>query len=361
MIRLAEPYISDEIKRKILEVIDSKQYVDGRYTRMFEEAFARYIGVKNAVAVSSGTSALFLILKALGVGPGDKVATPSFTFIATVSQAVELGAEPVFIDVDWETMTLDPEDLERKMDPSVKVVIPVHLFGHPADLGPIIEVAEKYGAYVVEDAAQAHGAMYRGRRVGGVGDIGYFSLYPSKNMGVYGEGGVVTTDDDELAERIRSLKNHGIRDGEFRMFGYNMKFNEIGAVVAIEQLRLLDSWNERRRENAAIYTEAFSDLEIETPVEKDWAYHVYNLYTIKTGARERIREALRRRGVATGIYYDRPVHTLEIVRERFGYTRLPITEELARMVISLPVHPMLRRGDIEAVVEGVREAHQPPP
>ncbi len=361
MIRLAEPYISDEIKEKILEVIDSKQYVDGRYTREFEERFAGYIGVKHAVAVSSGTSALFLILRALGIGRGDKVAVPSFTFIATVSQAVELGAEPVFIDVDPETMTLDPADLEKKLDSSVKAVIPVHLFGHPADLDPIIEVAEKHGAHLIEDAAQAHGARYRGRRVGGIGHVGYFSLYPSKNMGVYGEGGVITTNDDELAERIRSLKNHGIRNGEFVMFGYNMKFNEIGAVVALEQLRLLDSWNERRRENASIYTEAFGDLELETPIEKEWAYHVYNLYTLKTSARDGIREALSKRGVATGIYYDRPVHTLNIVRERFGYTKLPITEELAKRVISLPVHPMLTRDDLERVIDGVREALQTPP
>ncbi len=361
MIRLAEPYISDEIKEKILEVIDSKQYVDGRYTREFEERFANYIGVKHAVAVSSGTSALFLILRALGIGRGDKVAVPSFTFIATASQAVELGAEPVFIDVDPETMTLDPYDLEKKMDPTVKAIIPVHLFGHPADLDPVIELAEKYGAYVIEDAAQAHGARYKGKRVGGIGHVGYFSLYPSKNMGVYGEGGVITTDDEELAQRIRSLKNHGIRNGEFVMFGYNMKFNEIGAVVALEQLRLLESWNKKRRENASIYTEAFRDLDIETPIEREWAYHVYNLYTLKTGSRDRIRKVLMERGVATGVYYDRPIHTLEIVRERFGYTRLPITEDLAKKVISLPVHPLLTGDDLETVIKGVREALQTSP
>ncbi len=361
-IRLAEPYVDDEIKKKVLEVIQSKQYVDGRYTRMFEKRFASYIGVKEAVAVSSGTSSLYLILKALSIGKGDKVAVPSFTFIATASQVVEVGATPIFIDVDPITMTMDPEDLRRKMDDTVKAVIPVHIFGHPADLKPILEVAEEFGAVVIEDAAQAHGAKYRGAKVGGVAHVGYFSLYPSKNMGVYGEGGIVTTNDTELASIIRSLKNHGLVDGEVKRFGYNMKFSEINAVVALNLLDKLDNWNERRRRNARIYDEELGGLDdLETPVEMDWAYHVYNLYTIKSPRRDTIAETLRKREIGFGIYYSKPIHMMDIVVERFGYTKLPVTEELSKKVLSLPVHQFLGREDIELVVEAVREAlHSPP-
>ncbi len=355
MIRLAEPYVDETIKDKILEVIESKMYVDGKYTREFENLFSRYIGVRNAVAVSSGTSALYLILKALNIGKGDYVAVPSFTFISTVSQVVEVGAKPIFIDVEYDTMCMDPEDLEKKMNRDVKAIIPVHLFGHPADLDPIIEMAEKYGAYIIEDSAQAHGSRYRGRKVGGIGHIGYFSLYPSKNLGVYGEGGVITTDDDELARRIRRLKNHGIENGEIVEFGYNFKFNEINAVVALESLKYLDRWNDRRRNIAEIYNEELSELDIEIPVEKEYAYHVYNLYTIKTYKREKLIRKLREKGISYGIYYDKPVHTLDIVKRLFKPPRLPNTERLKDIVLSIPIHPFLRDGEIRYIIDSIRE------
>ena len=346
-VRLAEPYVDDEIRQAVLEVIDSRNYVDGEYTRRFEEMFSNYIGVKESVAVSSGTSSLYLILKALGVGKGDKVAVPSFTFIATASQVVEVGATPIFIDVDLDTMTMDPNDLETKMDDDVKAVIPVHLFGHPADLEHIVEVSEKYGAYVIEDAAQAHGALYKDSKVGGLGDVGYFSLYPSKNLGVYGEGGIVTTNDVELAEKIRALKNHGIVDGEIKMFGYNMKFSEINAVVAIHQLEKLDNWNNIRRRNARLYNERLSkSQDLEIPIEKEWALHVYNLYTIKTLFRDKVAEALKRENISYGIYYSKPIHMMNIVRERFGYVKLRNTEKLKDLVISIPVHQFLSEENV---------------
>lgn len=357
-IRIAEPYVDEIIKKKIIEVIESKSYVEGRYTREFEEKFSRYLGVKYAVTVSSGTSSLFLILKALDIGPGDKVAVPDFTFIATLSQVVLLGAKPLLVDVDYETMCMDPDDLKKKMDHDVKAVIPVHLFGHPAPMDEIIGIAKEYGAYVIEDAAQAHGAKYKGRYVGGIGDAGYFSLYPSKNMGVYGEGGVVTTNDEELAMRIRRLKNHGMEGGEIKEFGYNMKFNEINAVVAIETLKHLNEWNERRRRNAELYNEYLSGVELELPIERDYAYHVYNLYTVKTDRRNRLANELRKEGIGYGIYYEKPLHRLEIVKEMVEECSYPVSEKLSRKVISLPVHPFLKESDIMKVVDVVKKVHR---
>jgi len=356
-IRLAEPYIDEKIKRKILDVIDSKHYVEGRYTREFEEKFSGYIGVRYSIAVSSGTSSLLLILRALDIGPGDKVAVPDFTFIATLSQGVLLGAKPVLIDVDYETMCMDPDDLKKKMDYKVKAVIPVHLFGHPAPMDEILEIAKEYGAYVIEDAAQAHGAKYKGRYVGGIGDVGYFSLYPSKNMGVYGEGGIITTNDEEIARRVRRLKNHGVEDGEIKEFGYNMKFNEINAVVALETLKYLPEWNERRRRNAELYREYLSGIDIRLPTQREYAYHVYNLYTIKTGRRDELAKELKKEGIGYGIYYDKPLHKLEIVKELIGEKSLPVSDKLSREVISLPVHPFLSQSDIEKVSKVVKKVH----
>ncbi len=356
-IRIAEPYIDNKIKEKILEVIDSKQYVEGKYTQEFEEKFSRYIGVKHSITVSSGTSSLLLILKALDIGPGDKVAVPDFTFIATLSQPVLLGAKPVLIDVDYETMCMDPDDLKKKMDYKVKAVIPVHLFGHPAPMDEIIEIAKEYGAYVIEDAAQAHGAKYKDRYVGAIGDVGYFSLYPSKNMGVYGEGGVITTNDDNIARRVRRLKNHGFENGEVVEFGYNMKFNEINAVVALETLKHLHHWNTERRRNAEIYNDYLSGLDLKLPIEREYAYHVYNLYTIKTSRRDKLANELKREGIAYGIYYEKPLHSLNVVKELLGKHRLPISEILSREVISLPVHPFLNPSDIEEISRIVKRVH----
>ena len=357
-IRLAEPYIDEDIKEKILEVIDSKSYVEGKYTKEFENKFAKYIGVKNAVTTSNGTSSLFLILKALDIGPGDKVAVPSFTFIATLSQVVLAGAKPILIDVDYETMCMDPEDLEAKMNEDVKAIIPVHLFGHPAPMDEIIEIADKYGSYVIEDAAQAHGAKYKGRKVGSIGYVSYFSFYPSKNLGVYGEGGIVTTDDDELAARIKRLKNHGIQDGEIREFGYNMKFNELGAVVANETLKYLDRWNDQRRRNARLYNEFLSNLDMELPMEKDYAYHVYNLYTIKTEYRSRLKDFLSNHSIASGIYYDKPLHKLSIVEEIVGKQTLRTSERLSEKVLSLPVHPFLNEDKIRYICDTIEEFYR---
>lgn len=353
-INIAEPYIDEKIKYKILEIIDSKYYVEGKYTREFEEKFSRYIGVKHSITVSSGTSSLFLILKALDIGPGDKVAVPDFTFIATLSQGILLGAKPVLIDVDYETMCIDPDDLRRKFDESVKAVIPVHLYGHPAPMDEIIEIAEEYSAYVIEDAAQAHGAEYRGRKVGSIGEVGYFSLYPSKNLSVYGEGGVITTNNDELAARIRRLKNHGIEDGIIKEFGYNMKFNEINAVVALETLKYIDEWNEGRRRNAGLYNGELSNLDVELPVEREYAYHVYNLYTIKSLKRDEIASELDKEGIGYGIYYREPLHMLEIIRTLYGEIKLEVSRELSNRVLSLPVHPFLHPEDIIYISEVIK-------
>lgn len=355
MIPLFRIRVEDDVREAIDRVLESGRYVLGEETRLFEEEFARYIGVKYAVATSSGTSSLFLILKALNISDGDEVIVPSYTFIASISPVLMVNAKPVFVDVDYDVMTIDPGHIEERISSKTKAIIVVHLFGHPANLDPIIEIADKYGLYVIEDAAEAHGAMYKRRRVGSYGYVGFFSFYPTKNLPVYGDGGMVVTNDRDLAEKIRLLRHHGqVRREEYRFLGYNMKMSEIHAAIGRVELRKLDSRNERRRKLARIYDEELNGV-VEIPVEKEWAYHVYHLYTIKSESRDKLARYLMEHNVETGIYYQKPANKYEVFNEEIRKLHFEVAERLTKRVLSLPMSHNHTEEEILTVSKLIRE------
>ncbi|MCS7116070.1 MAG: DegT/DnrJ/EryC1/StrS family aminotransferase [Nitrososphaerales archaeon] len=356
-IKLAEPMISDEEKEAIFKVLSSGRFVMGEQNRYFEREFANFLGIKYAVAVSSGTAALHLALLACGVKEGDEVITVSHTFVSTVSMIIACGAKPVLVDIDPKFYTMDPNEVEKAITNKTKAIIPVHLYGHPVDLDPIMEIAEKHGLYVIEDAAQAHGAEYKGKKVGGLGHIGCFSFYPSKNMMVGGEGGMVVTDDEDLERDIRMLANHGRSDKDtFVKLGYNYRMSEIHAAIGRIQLMKLKNMNEIRRRIARRYSKGFEGINgLITPIEAPWAYHVYHIYAIRCNNRDRLREWLNARYIETGIHYRLPVHHQPFYTSlQLPSYKLPFTEEVTKTVLSLPIHPNLKDDDIDYIIENVR-------
>ncbi|WP_456481825.1 DegT/DnrJ/EryC1/StrS family aminotransferase [Methanopyrus sp.] len=371
-IPIAQPILGDEEVRAVTEVLRSGQLAQGPRVEEFEREFARFVGCEHCVATSSGTTALQLALESAGLGPGDLAIVPSFTFIATANAALHAGADVAFVDIDLETYCMDPHSLEevvkllkdRVLRPRTVVVIPVHLYGHPADMDPILEIAEEHDLVVIEDAAQAHGAEYKGRKVGSLGDAACFSFYPTKNM-TTGEGGAITTDDGELAERARMLRSHGERERYDHVeLGYNFRMTDIAAAIGIVQLRKLEEFNERRRENARYYLKELADLEplIELPTEKSWAKHVYHQFTIRVNVeelsctRDEFAEALRAEGVDCAVHYPTPLHRQPVYLRRGYYaTELPKSERAAETVLSIPVHPGLSEEDRRDVVEAVEK------
>ena len=350
-----------EFRAAIEEVIDSGAFAGGPFVARFEEDFAAYCDCRHALGVGSGTEALWLSLLALGVGPGDEVLTVPITFMATAEAITYCGAKPVFVDIDDSTYTMDPSALEQAITKRTKAIIPVHLFGQPADMDPILEVARAHGLFVIEDAAQAHGAKYKGRRVGSLGDAGCFSFYPGKNLGAFGEAGAVVTGSDELQEKIRILRDHGqIRKYHHTMVGWNCRMDGIQAAVLRIKLRHLDKGNELRRSHAAHYDRALSWLEgIVTPFEDRYARHVYHIYAIRVSERDEVIRRLAEMGIACGIHYPVPVH-LQKAYQNLGYEAgaFPIAEQAAKEFVSLPMFPELTPAQIEMVAEGVKEALQ---
>lgn len=350
--------IRDEISREIEKVVESGRFILGENVEAFEEEFAGYCGVKYGVGVASGSDALALSLKSLGVGRGDEVITVPNTFVATADAISRNGGRPVFVDVDPETYTMDVSKVEDKVTRKTKAIVPVHLYGHPADMRPIKEMSEKYGLSAVEDACQAHGAECRGEKVGSLGDVACFSFYPSKNLGAFGEGGMVVTDNEELASRIRMIRNYGQRKKYFHDFiGCNSRLDEIQAAILRVKLRHLDEWNERRRENAKLYNELLSG--VETPTESEFARHVYHLYVIKSENRNMLQKVLRLNGVSTGIHYPIPIH-LQKAYSHLGHKKgdFAITEGCADRILSLPMFPELTETEIKFVSDGVYNAIQ---
>lgn len=346
-IPLVKVYMDDDIKKAVMEALDSGWYILHEKVRAFERKFADFCGVKNAVCVSSGTAAIFLSLLALDIKHGDEVIIPSFSFIATATPVIAVGAKPVFVDIDPETYTIDPEKTRKALTKRTKAIMPVHLYGHPANMDPINEIAEENSLYIIEDACQAHGAEYKGRRVGGIGHIACFSFYPSKNMTVCGDGGAVATNNNEIAEKIRKLRDHGRLDKYvFDLVGYNLRFNEIQAAIGIKQLEKLPHWNETRRKIAKMYNKLLEDLVI-TPVEAPWAKHVYHVYVIRTEKRDRLMEFLKRQGISTLVHYPVPIHRQPAIISVLGaQTRLKNTEKLAKEVLSVPMHPKLTKDEV---------------
>ena len=348
----------NELISAIREVMDCSAFAGGPFVERFEREFATYCDAKYAIGVGNGTDALWLALLALGIGPGDEVITVPNTFVATAEAIMGCQAHPVFVDVDEETFTLDPAELEQRLTPRTKAIIPVHLFGQPADMSPILQFANAHGLFVVEDAAQAHGALYNGRKAGTLGDAGCFSFYPGKNLGAFGEAGAVVTNDANLAERVRALRDHGqSRKYYHTLRGWNCRMDGIQAAVLSVKLRHLEQANLLRRRCASLYNEAFADTEnVVTPFEAYYARHVYHIYAIRVQGRDELQRFLEANGIGCGIHYPIPIHLQEAWRNGDPKGAFPIAENLAEELLSLPMFPELTEDQIEYVVHCVREA-----
>ena len=348
--------LKNELLAAVADVFEGMQLFLGPNVRALEEEFAAYCHAAHAIGLNSGTDALILGLRAADVGPGDEVVTVSHTFFADTEAIALVGATPVFVDVEPDTWNMDPGKLEAAITPRTKAVIPVHLCGQPADMAPILEIARRHELFVLEDACQAHGAEYRGRRVGSIGDAGCFSFYCSKNLGAFGEGGALVTNDDQLAARVRRLRDHGSdRRYEHAEIGTNARLDEVQAAMLRVKLRHLDDWNARRQANAAAYGEALADTGLELPTARPDRTHVYHLYVVQGPRRDALKAYLGERGIATGVHYPIPGHLQPAARPwSKGPGSLPITERLSERVLSLPMYPELAAEQIAYVADCIR-------
>ncbi|MEN6626053.1 MAG: DegT/DnrJ/EryC1/StrS family aminotransferase [Candidatus Sumerlaeia bacterium] len=348
--------LKPQVDAAIGRVLENSSFTLGPEVAAFEQEFAACCQARHAIGVNSGTSALHLALLAAGIGPGDEVIAPSMTFVATTAAIVYSGARPVLVDIDPDSRTIDPGLIERAVTRRTKAIVPVHLYGQPADMDPILEIARHRGLIVIEDACQAHGAEYKGRRVGSIGDLGCFSFYPGKNLGAYGEGGAVTTNNDRFDATIRMLRDWGAaRKYHHELKGYNYRMEGIQGAILRVKLPHLESWTEARRAHAARYDALFAgSAEVQTPSPMAYARHVYHIYGIRVARREPLQRALQERGIATGIHYPIPVH-LSGAYADLGYKRgdLPVTEQLADEELSLPMYPELTGEQVQAVAEAV--------
>jgi dTDP-4-amino-4,6-dideoxygalactose transaminase len=352
-IPLSRPPVDDEVKQAVLSVIDSRQYILGPQCQAFEDELAHYVGVGHCVLTSSATAALWLGLRALGVKAGDEILVPSHTAFPTVEAICFAEATPVFVDADpWYTM--DAADAAARVTPRTVGMVPVHLYGQPVDVAAIRELAGRLGLWMLEDCAQAHGAAWHGRKVGGFGRAGVFSFYPSKNLTVMGDGGALVTDDDELAARCRRLRDHGRASKYLHSeIGFNLRFNEIQAAIGRVLLRRLDAANERRRALAARYQRGLAGLPLALPSERAGARHVYHLYVVRTPRRQALAAHLEARGIQTGVHYPVPAH-LQPAVDPFMPPALPATERLVDEILTLPISAGHTDAEIDAVVDAVR-------
>lgn len=357
MIPLSKPVITEEMKKKVQEVFDSGRFIKGPKVKEFEDGFAKYCGgVRYGAAVSSGTAAIYLALRALDVKRGDEVICPSHSFIATAEPILMIGAKPVFADIGAD-YNLDLDDLEERITERTKAVICVHLYGQMCDMDRLVELTERHGLYLIEDAAQAHGAEYNGKKSGSFGDIACFSFFPSKNMTVAGDGGMTVTNDEELDARVKALRDHGRdyrrKDGKFSStsLGLNFRMSEISAVVGMVQLKHLDGWIKKRREIASWYNELL-DGAVDKPKEFERRKHAYHLYVIRNKERAKLKEFLYSNGIESGIHYPLAIHQQPIFS---GTWNLPRTEKACREILSLPVYPGLKKEEVEFVSEKVNE------
>ena len=355
MIHIAKPLIGPEEKQAVMDVLDSGIIAQGPRVKAFEEAFAAMCGSKHAVATTSGTTALHVALLAHGIGKGDEVITPSFTFIASANSILYTGAVPIFVDIDPFTFNIDPNKIEALITEKTKAIMLVHLFGLVCDMDPIMEIARKHNLIVIEDACQSHGASYRGQKAGTFA-TGAFSLYPTKNM-TSGEGGMITTSDDTIDDNCRVIRNHGMRVRYYHdELGYNSRMTDVHAAIGLAQLGKLDEFNSKRQKNAAFFNENLKG--VGTPHTPEGHTHVFHQYTIRVldGKRDGLIDHLTKNGIGTGIYYPVPTHKQKLYVEELGYdVTLIETEKAAEEVISLPVHPSLTQADREAIVDAVNQ------
>jgi dTDP-4-amino-4,6-dideoxygalactose transaminase len=359
LVDLVRQYLSirKEIDSAIEGVVESGSFIQGSNMKSFENEFAEYLGVKHAMSVGSGTDALRLAVEAAGIKNNDEVVSVAHTFASTVYAIVQNGGRPVLVDVCKETFTIDPILVAKAIGPKTKALLPVHIYGQPADMAELTEIAEKTNLIVIEDAAQAHGAVYAGRKAGSIGKIGCFSFYPSKNLGAYGDGGMVVTESDELAEKIRLLREYG-QESKYRhlTLGYNSRLDELQAAILRVKLKHLDQWNSQRRDHARSYSEKLGGLGswVGTPQEGRNRKHVYHIYAITVKRRDDIRRFLAKNGVSTGVHYPTALHKQPVFSVlSLPRPKLPVTELLADEEVSLPMFPELREDEINLVVEAI--------
>jgi len=352
-IPLSRPPIDDEIKGAVLKAIDSRQYILGPECRAFEDEFAVYNGAKHAVLTSSGTAAIWMLVKAFGAGPGDEVLVPAHTAFPTVEAICFAGATPVFVDVD-DTYTVDVRDAAAKVTPRTVGFVPVHLYGQSADLPAIQALCAKHALWLLEDCAQAHGAEWQGKKVGGFGRAGAFSFYPSKNLNVMGDGGLLVTNDDAVAARCRQLRDHGRLNKDVHAeVGFNLRFNDIQAAVGRVLLRRLDAMNDQRRRLAARYAAGLAGLELRLPTERPGARHVYHLYVVATPRRDALAQYLKERGIATGIHYPMACHRQPAVAH-LKAPDLAVTDQIVRQILTLPISAGHTEAEADEVAVAVR-------
>ena len=346
----------DEIFHVLREILESSQYILGAKVSEFEKKVAVYHGVREAIGVASGTDALHLAIDALGIGEGDEVITTPFTFFATVEAILYTGATPVFVDVEPDTLNIDVSQIEANITGKTKALLPVHLFGHPADMRTILNIAKKHRLKMIEDCAQSFGAEANGKKVGSIGDAGCFSFYPSKNLGGYGDGGMIILNSTRVADTIRELRNHGSR-GSYRhkRVGFNSRLDEIQAGILLVKLIRIDEYNRKRRQNASFYNNLLAD-KVKCPVEKKGAYHVYHQYTIMSRKRDEIQQKLKENGISSVIYYPVPLH-LQKALKFLGYQKgdFPVTEKAAKEVLSLPMYPELEESAIIKISKIIKD------
>lgn len=348
-------FLKSEMDTVIQDVMDNSDFIMGNRVKNFEEQFAKFCSTRFGIACSSGTTALHLALIACDVGQGDEVIVPSHTFIATGTAVCHSGATPVFAEIDSDTYTISPSRLKVVITEKTKAIIPVHLYGQCADMDPILDIAREHNLKIIEDAAQAHGAKYKGRKAGTMGDVGAFSFYPGKNLGAYGDGGMVVTNHETVAEHLRMLADHGRKNKyEHEIIGYNYRLDALQAAVLSVKLRHLDAWSKARRQLAHRYNELLDNVPVQTPAEKFG--HVYHLYVIQCDDRNGLSDVLREQGIATGIHYPIPLHLQPCFQNipTAGQGKLPVTEKLAERILSLPIFPELTVEQQHRVVETTR-------
>lgn len=349
--------LKTEILEGIAHSLEGMQLFLGENVQALEREFSQYCDAKHGIGVSDGTAALHIILRALEIGAGDEVITVSHTFIATAEAILLTGAKPVFVDIDPDTCLMDVSQVEAKITPHTKAILPVHLYGQTVDMDPLLEIAARHGLRVIEDACQAHGAEYKGRRAGSLGDAAAFSFYFSKNLGAYGEGGFITTQDDEIARRVRMIRDHGSGQRYHHdILGFNARLDELQAVVLRAKLPHLDDWNDLRRSHAHSYCQLLQELPVKVPVERPGNLHVFHLFVLRTPQRDAMLDSIRKNGVGAGIHYPVPIH-LQKSMSHLGYApgSLPVTERVVGEIISLPMYADLTQDMLEYVATTIQQ------
>ena len=349
--------IKEEVQQAIQEVLESGWFVLGENVAAFEREFASYCGVRFGIGVGSGTEALHLALLACGIQPGDEVITVPNTAVPTLSAISFAGAIPVLVDIRPDSYNMDPSKIEAKISPRTRAILPVHLFGQAADLDPILEIANKYQLKVVEDACQAHGTEYKGKKVGTFGHAAAFSFYPTKNLGAYGDGGMVVTNDEQVFNKVWLLRNYGQKERYYHSIkGYNSRLDELQAAILRVKLKRLDAWNEARRKLASLYNQLLKESGVVTPQEMEYGKHIYHLYVVRTTMRDKLRDFLQSQGIGTLIHYPIPAHLQESYLD-LGLQKgsLPVAERYAEEIVSLPMYPELSPRDVGRVAELIKD------